>query len=1533
MRISFSAVIIFLLIGDLFAQQNKRIYINEFLASNVTVNSDIVDFDDYSDWIELYNDEENDVNIGGYFITDNLNQPSKYKFPPDVIIPSKSYLVLWADGYDDIPGKTYRRDYFPYPYFTTKYFHLSFSLSRAGEEIALFNADTVLLDEVHFDLQERDVSMGRKPGGGNNWYYFGDPTPGDANLTEGTLNLIYAGEPQVSVNSGFYNSTQTISITTGAPDYTIKYTLDGTRPDLNSETYSAPLTISKTTVLRARIYEPGKLPGRIHTFNYFINEPTDLAVISLAASPETLFGDEKGIYDNQFKSREIPVNIQYFEPDRSQGFLIDAGLRMTGQASLDYPQKSFTINTDAGYGQDIIDYQVFPERNINSYTELYLRNAGVPDNRLTMFRDGLLQNLVLNKIDVDCQAYKPAALFINGQYWGIYNIREKIGSAYLASMNNINPDDIDLLEFNQSKIPDAVEGSEDEFIELLTFFEQNDLSVSENYEYINSKIDIEEYINYYITEIYYDNIFWLNQNVRIWKERKEGRKWRWILYDTDNSFGAEGPGTSRYQTNTLHLATSDIENNVYPLWSTLTFRKLLANEEFKIKFIQKFASYINTVFHPDTVLKQISQHQTRIAAEMQRHIPRWNTGGIINGLPPIRSFSEWDNNVRKMKQFAASRPMYQRQHIIDVFGLSGSGSISLSIDDPGNGKVVTNNTEITYNTSSGTYFKDIPIELKAVPEVGFRFVRWKGIADEYSNPVNFTLVNDSLNITAEFEPAEVSTVPAEITENLTLIRSGSPYYAKGNITVAPHALLTIESGVRILMPEKGSVIVSGKLMIRGTKEDPVIIEPNENSEKWGALCFVNASDSSVVENAIIKGAAKGVDFSRDRGAISSYNSKLCLDGVVVENVEAPVFIQLGSAVIKNCRLHTASSGDLINIKRADYALTENCDLMGNDAFDSDAIDYDQIKTGVIRGNKIYNIYGFNSDGIDLGEDSKNILIENNLIYNVNDKGVSIGNASTGIIKRNVIANCDQGVGIKDYGSYGYIEHNTFYANNHAVACFEKNIGEGGGSADVVNSIIADSKTSPVFVDALSEINISFSLSNTQRLEGMQNLNADPLLLNDLYLSFGSPAINKGNPALPYDPDGSIADLGAYPFNQYRQTDLIINEIHYNPKNGNIHPFVEIVNAGKTSVNLSSITLGGDIICRFGNETISAGEYFIAAKDKSLYEGQGYKVFQWESGELRNIEGNILLADEGNVLDFVNYDSRYWWPKEPDGSGPSLGLHNTQLENMISFSWRSSNKDGGTPGRANNSDQLTNIFINEFMAGNTAGYADEKGEFDDWIELYNNNDFPVNIAGLYLTDDLQKRGKFLIPFHSAQQTTIPAKGHILFWADEQSGQGILHMNFKLEKSGEFIGLTQVIDGDTLFIDSLTYPVQSENISYGRLPDGSENWSSFSVPTPRDTNKVLSGISDDDILPSYSLSQNYPNPFNPATIIKWQTAQQGVVTLKIYDILGREVITLVNEFRPAGRYETEFRADQLSSGIYIYRLKSGRFVQTKKMLLLR
>jgi len=1525
-------ILLFVFTSALTAQTAKKITINEFLVSNVSIDADIVDFDDYSDWIELYNDEDTTVDLSGYFLTDDLGQPFRWQIPAGTEIPAKGFLRFWADGYDDMPGKTYRRPYYPFDYFTTRYYHLNFSLSRAGETIALFAPDSMLVDSVSFGQQHYDVSVGRQPDGTAGWYYFGEPTAGKANSTAVVSEMEFTDTPSISLPAGFYSGSQIVELQAGGPEQQIRFTLDGAKAGSTSAAYQDPLLLSGNTVLRTRIFEPARLPGELITRSYFIDEEISLPVISIAADPYTLWDDLIGIYTNIHKEREIPIHFELFDEDGTPVISQNAGLRLTGQLSLNYAQKSFTITARERYGTDIIEHQIFPERELNLFTAVYLRNSGLPDNQDTFFRDALAHSLLLNKIDIDCQAYRPSVLFLNGAYWGIYNIRDKINADYLASLHNLNPTDVDLLEYTGSQVPEVMEGNAENFTAFRDYYTTHDLAADEHYRFMESLMDIDEYINYQICEIFYDNVIWPDLNVRMWRERQEGKKWRWIIFDIDYGLGMPNPQSSGYTNNTLRHATSSKPVNNPPAWSTLLFRKLLDNQEFKTKFIQRFAGYLNTIFHPDTSVATLNRLQDRIKPEMQRHINRWRFEDDYG--VPIPDYFTWLQNVEVMRRFLRFRPAYQRDHIIDYFGLAGPAYIDFSVTAPDMGSVLVNDTERVRSGGIRYYFKDIQIRLEAIPEIGYRFVKWIGLEDSTQNPLNVILTADTTEITALFEEISVSKLPEHIAADTTLSRDHSPFYATADITVDSGVTLRIEAGVELRMPVKGNLMINGRLIVAGTADAPVVFMPNETSERWGALCFVNAAESSSVTHLTIYGATHGPDFTRDRAAISGYDSDFSLDHVTISDGDAPVFTRYGNVSITNCTLRAEVAGDLINIKQAGRALVENCDLRGNASYDSDAIDYDQLDGGIIRGNRIYNFYGFNSDAIDLGENTKNILVEHNIIYNINDKGISIGGGSTAVIRRNVIANCGQGSGIKDYGSHGYFEHNTFYANQIGIASFEKNIGHGGGSAEIVNCLFDDSRISAVWVDPLSVAVISYSLCDTEILPGLHNIYGNTLLLNNLYPGIMSPAIDSGNPTFPADPDGSLPDMGALPFDPQTKN-ILINEVHYHPSEGDDREFIELYNYSSNVLNLNGWSISGDITYNFRDIALAAGEFIVIAKNKSAYEGQNYRVLQWDQGALPDGAGSIYLKDAaGNTVDFLNYDRRSWWPREPDGLGPSLELQHPALENMVSAGWRSSYRTGGTPGRSNNSEIIGKVYINEFLASNRAVNQDEYGEYDDWIELYNSGELPVNLGGLYVTDDLQNPCKFQIPTHDFAATTIPPKGYQLLWADSQTGQGILHLGFNLNRDGEQIGLVQVTDSDTFFIDSLSFTEQLTDVSYGRYPDGSSGWHHFDTPTPLDSNVIAAVISDPAKLPAaYALSQNYPNPFNPQTLIRFSLPKTVRVRLTVYDILGRIVARLADDRMTPGRYEFVFKADGLASGLYFYRLETPEFVRTKKMILLR
>lgn len=249
----------------------------------------------------------------------------------------------------------------------------------------------------------------------------------------------------------------------------------------------------------------------------------------------------------------------------------------------------------------------------------------------------------------------------------------------------------------------------------------------------------------------------------------------------------------------------------------------------------------------------------------------------------------------------------------------------------------------------------------------------------------------------------------------------------------------------------------------------------------------------------------------------------------------------------------------------------------------------------------------------------------------------------------------------------------------------------------------------------------------------------------------------------------------------------------------------------------------------------------------------------------------------------------------------------------------------------------NLFINEFMASNDTAYADEFGEYDDWIEIYNANDFPVNIGGMYITDDLADPLAYQIADTMPSATTIPAGGFLVLWADDQPEQGVLHVGIKLKGSGEQIGLAEMFEGNPRFIDSLTFSNQTTDISYGRKDDGGDDWVFFSKSSPGETNAngIIVSIehSKSSTVTSYQLKQNFPNPFNPITTVEFALKKAGNTTLTIYNANGQKVATVLNKKMNAGWYKVKINASRLASGVYFYELKSGNFKAIKKMLLIK
>ncbi|MDP6133329.1 MAG: CotH kinase family protein, partial [Candidatus Marinimicrobia bacterium] len=749
-----------------------NLFINEFLSSNASSNLD-PDFFSFCDWIEIYNSEDTVVNISGYYITDDLSDPLKFQFPDSSIIQPNSFLIVWADGEDYHPGNYITHTSHVEIEIVVTTCHSNFKLNKSGEEIGLFSPYLVLIDSITFEGQITDISYGRKPDGSSEWFYFSEPTPLDSNLTVGYGDSIRTLSPQFLPIGGFYSATQTIELASENTSATIRFTLDGSKPTVNSNIYTLPITINSTTVIRAQVFETGILPSLITTSTYFIDETSDLPVISIGIDPIYLWDDEIGIYTegtngtylhgdwgsrpdvfgNYCQDWERPISMEYYSSEENLEYKVDAGIKIHGGTSRPSAQKSVTIHFRNKYGDNEINYQFFDDKPIQAWSSIMLRTG--QDGGVTNFHDGMMHTLIANKVDADRQGYKPSVVFINGEYWGIHNIRERTNSHFIETNHNIDEDNVDMLGFKFGGFDYVIEGDMEDYNQLINFIESNDISLPENFNYVQTQVDINELLNYQILEIYASNWDWPQNNYKLWKPKSGNGKWRWILLDMDNGFnswpGEYGCPDSCFIFNMVNHVFNYSQN---PTWSKSFLHSLLSNPDYVNEFIQRFATHLNTIYNPERVIHVIDSLRSNRELETPQHIERWGW---------VSSMTEWEDNVEGMREFAIERPNYVRQHIIDYFNLDDTLELTVDISEPGVGIIQIHDINIQSFPDTGIYFQNIPVRIVAIPNEGYQFVNWQGNSGEISNSdsISVVLMGDS-TITAVFEPTD--NIPIVINE-------------------------------------------------------------------------------------------------------------------------------------------------------------------------------------------------------------------------------------------------------------------------------------------------------------------------------------------------------------------------------------------------------------------------------------------------------------------------------------------------------------------------------------------------------------------------------------------------------------------------------------------------------------------------------------------------------------------------------------------------------------------------------------------------
>lgn len=605
--------------------------------------------------------------------------------------------------------------------------HTNFKLSGNGESVYLSNSSQTIISQLTYPYLQNDNSYGCFPDANTSSVYFESPTP-DSTNNNSTGMSGYTVNPVFTLPAGFYTGTQSVSLSCTTTGAVIRYTTDGSIPITTSTLYNSSIVIDSTKVIRARAFSVSALPSEIMTNTYFINDSSTLPVISLSTAPANLFDWDSGIYmlgpnadtvipffgANFWQEWEIPAHIEYFDKKKQQGFEQGIGLEIQGNYSRSVPQKSFKVIAVGNYGNSTIDYPFFPDKEILSYKQVVLRNAGNDWNNLHL-RDAAMHKICQGKTALDVQDYQPCIVFINGKYWGVYDIREKINKDYIAGNHGVDADSVDLLQYNGF----VMDGNFGNFEQFAAFVINNSLSDSTNYSIMKNWLDIENFIDYFVAETYSENGDWLTNNVRFWREQKPNAKWRHILWDLD-FFGATW----------WPFTASSLDSNLNKPYSfqSIMFSKLVQNIEFQHQFINRYADLLNTIFTPDYTKNFIYAMHDSLDPEMARHFERWGNGfnEPAYGLPGQGTYLDWKtNNLNQLTTFLNYRQTTARNQIEKIASLKQQVPATFNVYPPGAGKIELNTIELDSFPWAGIYFDSVPITFKAIPNPGYEFAFWQ----------------------------------------------------------------------------------------------------------------------------------------------------------------------------------------------------------------------------------------------------------------------------------------------------------------------------------------------------------------------------------------------------------------------------------------------------------------------------------------------------------------------------------------------------------------------------------------------------------------------------------------------------------------------------------------------------------------------------------------------------------------------------------------------------------------------------------------
>ena len=747
---------------------HAQVVINEFSCSNYTLGVG----GDNEDFVEFYNPTAAPIDLGGYFLSDVPTNLDKFEIPAGTVVPAGGHLLVLCSGEGELPTNLY----------VGGFLNTNFKINQCQDESLVFcDPGLNVLENYTFGTDvhttQADHSWCRTTDGASTWSVCLAPTPqasNGADMVDG-----YAPDPTFNVEAGHYDAAVSVELSVPA-GYEIRYTLDGYTPTAASPLYSGPINVGATTVVRAVALDPtGELaPSFIQTNTYFIGADSHtIPVVSVSGN-----GQEDGAWG--WGNGEL-AHIEFFHPDGTFWVEATGDSNEHGNDSNAYGQRGFDYITRDQMGYDYaLEAELFHVKERDQFQRLIFKaaaNDNYPFEPGAHIRDAYIHTLShLADLHLDERTNESCIVYLNGQYWGVYEYREKVDDLDFTEEYYDQPRHfVDFLKTWGGTWEEYGDGAD--WYDLVNFCTTQDMTVPANYDYVVTQLNPMSLIDYFVLNSYVVTMDWLNWNTAWWRGRHpegDAKRWRYALWDNDASFGHYINYTGIPDTGpTADPCNPEAMGNVGGQGHIPVLNALLGNETFWNTYINRWADLGNTWFTCETMNAVLDSMVLVIEPEMPRQCERW--GGSVAG---------WQTELQQMRDFIDSR--CQDELLGGMEDCYDVTPVTLTLDIVGQGDVQINSIDVTPDMVpySGWYFMEVPLVLEAEENYGLAFLYWEVIsgdvtlADATNPELPLDLTGDA-HLVAHFG---IPVPPEDVTFQVVPPGSGVIILDGANLNSYPH---------------------------------------------------------------------------------------------------------------------------------------------------------------------------------------------------------------------------------------------------------------------------------------------------------------------------------------------------------------------------------------------------------------------------------------------------------------------------------------------------------------------------------------------------------------------------------------------------------------------------------------------------------------------------------------------------------------------------------------------------------------------------